>query len=185
MEEFKYIKSNPYPLKDCKGFFGYGCIYNKQKRYNKVNRRKLNRYYRKYGFDITECWSLDYTIMAWLSDNIGGFFRECGIQDNWSDCDLEGNTDDIKKIFEADDIRQQAYLEYLKYFLEHEITEEQWISFLMFISPRLNYLRQHTFGYPSGVDSFENWQNTLYKMEEDLHHKKFDLFIEWFFALWD
>lgn len=180
---FEYVKPNPYPLKNniC---FGYGFIPRRRSKFGRVNRRKLNRFYRKDGFDITECWSLDCSIMAWLSDNFGGFFRECGTYDTWSDNDLNGELSDYAGLYTAECARQDAYLVKLKDFLEHDMTEDQRSVFLGFVMPRLVHFRKTVFGYPGELNGIEEWEDVLDRMQKELVNKKYDLFVEWFFSLW-
>ena len=199
MELFECIKPNPYPLKG-RRFIGYGCIPKHKNKYDRVNKRKYGRYIRKYGFDLTETWSLDYTIAAWLSDNVGGFFRRCGLRDDWSDYDLEGNerenadTSDIKKLFkepknyrpfyQAEEAREEEFLKQLDNFLK---TADKDIikKFINFVVPRLMYLAQNAFGYPGDFKTFDEWQNCLKKMCEDLFNTGYsETFIKHFYSLW-
>lgn len=185
---FKCIKPNPYPMKGKGGTFGYGC-FTTRKPLNKVNKRKLNRYYRKYGFDITETWNLDYVIHAWLSDNVGGFFRECGSIDSWSDYDLEGNeytTKNAENFFEGNEARHEEYQKQLKNYLL-TCSDSDYIKFLGFVEPRLSYLMNHIDGYPGQFDNYNEWIATLAQMLNDLHPstRNPNLFVEHVFSLWD
>ena len=180
---FEYVKPNPYPLKNNR-CFGYGCIPRRRNSFCRVNRRKLNRYYRKYGFDITECWSLDCAIMSWLSDNFGGFFRECGTYDTWSDTDLNGEFNDYGALYIAEYARQNAYLVKLKDFLENDMTEDQYNALLGFVMPRLEYFRKTAFGYPGDLNGMKEWKDVLDNMQKELADKKYDLFVKWFSSLW-
>lgn len=198
MDLFGCIKSNPYPIKN-RNFIGYGCIPNRKIKYNKVDRRKCGRYIRKYGFDITETWSLDYSIAAWLSDNVGGFFRKCGSVDDWSDYDLEGNklvfdTKNLKKylespvnykpFWEANEARKNEYLKQLDVFLK---TSDKQIldKFITFVTPRLLYLAEHAWGYPGEFESFKTWQECIRKMANDFIIKRYsEDFIKHFYGLW-
>ena len=187
-ELFKCIKPNPYPMKGKGGTIGYGC-FTTRKPGNKVNKRKLNRYYRKYGFDITETWNLDYTICAWLSDTVGSFFRECGSIDSWSDYDLEGNEYTIKiteDFFKADELRHEEYQKQLKNYLLN-CSDSDYIKFFDFVGPRLTYLMNHTDGYPGQFNSYDEWTGTLAQMHYNLSPsiRNLDLFVEHFFSLWD
>lgn len=73
--------------KGTNNYINYGY---RRKNVNKEKRKAL-RNIRKYGFDTSECWNFDTTIMRYLSDNFGEFFRECGSPDDWGNYDTKGN----------------------------------------------------------------------------------------------
>lgn len=50
--------------------------------YTKRENRKAYRQIKKYGFDFSELWALDLTIMRWMSDTYGGFWRTIGDPDS-------------------------------------------------------------------------------------------------------
>lgn len=186
---WKYIKKNPYALKNRAGFIGYGCRCRKRNKYYFVAKRRSFRDYRKYGFDISETWSLDYTISAWLSDNVGGFFRNCGSIDSWGEVDLEGNSwaigDDLKPFIKAEEIRRESFLVNLKEFLQNG-DKVIVTNFIKFVVPRLDYLSKHINGYPADFKSFLEWQNCMISMKDELLSNNFsENFIKYFFSLWD
>lgn len=192
MEEvFKYIKPNPYPMKTKGGRIGYGCLYGKRTEYNRVSKRKVGRWIRKKGFDVSEVWSLDFTIGAWLSDNVGGFFRQCGNYDDWVDYDLEGNyyfdvkDSDIKPFIKAETARRSIFLSKLKEFL-HQENNPLRDKFIVFVVPRINYLADTTIGYPcEGFENLEEWKNCLNRMADELTKTYWsNSFVTYFFALW-
>lgn len=183
---FKCIKPNPYPMKGKGGTIGYGC-FTTRKPFNKVNKRKLSRYYRKYGCDITETWNLDYTICAWLSDNVGGFFRECGPIDSWSEYDLEGNeytTKITEDFFKADDLRHEEYQRQVKIYLL-TCSEPDYNKFIKYFIPRILLLKDFTNGYPSKFNNFEEWRKTMEQIIEGLYRRDVTLFVDNMFLLWD
>ena len=188
MNPFECIKPNPYPMNNKSGYIGYGCLTNKRTKANIVSKRKCSRYIRKYGFDITETWSLDYAIASWLSDNVGGFFRKCGSFDDWSDYDMNGvpyNEANPKLIIEADEVRHDYFLKKLEDFLRGD-NEELVHKFNNFLLPRLSYLTDHTCGYPSDFNSFEEWQDYLNQMIDEMARNRYsEKFINHFFSLWD
>lgn len=185
MDIFKGIKPSPYPLRNK---LGYGCITTSRKKYNKVNKRKLFRSIRKLGFDYSECWNLDYSVMCWFSDNVGGFFRSCGAPDDWSDYDLNGyrwpnyNKDTI----ELEQSRRKEYLAQVSNYL-HNCTGEEYLQFLDFIIPRLIYLIEHIHGYPATFNTFADWQNELKFMVTNLpkRNNSINTFVENLYSLWD
>lgn len=190
-EVFKYIKSNPYPMKGMGGRIGYGCLFGKRAKYNRIAKRKVGRWIKKRGFDTSEIWSLDFTIGAWLSDNVGGFFRQCGNFDDWSDYDLEGNcyydfkNPDIKPFLEAETARRALFLHKLNgYLLKESNTHRD--EFIAFVVPRIKYLADTTIGYPpENFHDIDEWKNCLKRMAEDLETKHYsNSFITYFFALW-
>jgi hypothetical protein len=188
MNPFECIKPNPYPMKNRNGYIGYGCLTNKRTKANIVSKRKCGRYIRKYGFDITETWSLDYTIASWLSDNVGGFFRKCGNFDDWSDYDLNGvpyKKTTTERLIEAEQIRQDYFLDELETFLE-DYTGPLKDKFCEFVVPRIHFLADHTHGYPAGVKSFESWQKQLHSIANKLETEHYSIgFLNHFFSLWD
>lgn len=166
----------------------------RRKNVNKEKRKAL-RSIRKYGFDTSECWNFDTTVMRYLSDNFGGFFRECGSPDDWGNYDLEGNSWETiikyttkeyyaENLVKADNLRVETYKEHLKEFLD---TEEGHKVIFEFILPRLFYFIQHHEGYPAleGIDSDEEWTEILKEMDFQLNSYKTDLFVKYFFNLWD
>ena len=188
-ELFKNIKPNRRPIKGQNGFFGYGTIPSSRSKLGYGDKRRLNRYLRKYGFDVTESWSLDYTITGWLSDNIGGYFRECGSIDKWSDFDLEGNAWDPEKDYRAfavaERARQEDYLQHLDNFMK-ESDKDVVQKFVDFVVPRLDYLSKHLNTYPANFKPFHEWQELLFKMVKDLKTERYSKdFIKYLFALWD
>ena len=188
MELFECIKPNPYPTKDKSGYIGYGCLTNKRTKANIVSKRKCGRYIRKYGFDITETWSLDYAIASWLSDNVGGFFRKCGSFDEWSDYDMFGTPykeANPRFVVEAEEARRDHFLSELDIFLK-DYTGPLKEKFIKFVVPRIRFLADHSCGYPSGFKSFESWQECLHTMANNLETKQYSIkFIDYFFSLWD
>lgn len=188
MNPFEYVKPNPYPMKNKSGRIGYGYLTNKRTKFNKVSKRKCGRYIRKYGFDITETWSLDYTIASWLSDNVGGFFRKCGIFDDWSDYNLNGvpyKETTLDSITEAEETRRDYFLDELETFLR-DYTGPLKEKFCKFVVPRIHFLADHTHGYPAGVKSFESWQKQLHSIANKLETEHYSIgFLNHFFSLWD
>ena len=186
MELFECIKPNPYSMKNKSGYIGYGCLTNKRTKANIVSKRKCSRYIRKYGFDITETWSLDYAIASWLSDNVGGFFRKCGSFDDWADYDIYGNKckpqEDLTPFYEAENARKESYLQHLEEYLS---TTEDYTKFIDFVIPRLIYYIKHHYGYPGDFSSDEEWTEILKTMVEDLYKCDTKLFIKYFYHLWD
>jgi hypothetical protein len=179
MELFKGINPNPPRLWSINGRIGYGCVSSK---------RKYGRYIRKYGFDITEVWNLDCTIACWLSDNVKGFFRECGDIVSWSCYDLEGNILDFdsnyKDVIKAEQLRREEFQKQLKQFLLNA-NDEWYNKFSSYVIPRINFLSSTCHGYPSELESYEKWQEILRTMVINLEQKDVDLLIKHFFSLWD
>lgn len=187
-ELFKNIKPNRWPIKGQNGFFGYGAIPRNRSIYRCGGKRKFYRYLRVYGFDVTETWSLDYTITCWLSDNIGGYFRECGSIDKWSDFDLEGNAwvpgGNYEPFAAADRARREDYLLHLDIFIK-ESDETIIQKFIDFVVPRLDYLAKKTNGYPGDFKTFSEWKELLFKMVKYLKTEHYsEDFIKYFFSLW-
>lgn len=177
--------------KGTNNYINYGY---RRKNVNKEKRKAL-RSIRKYGFDTSECWNFDTTIMRYLSDNFGGFFRECGSPDDWGNYDLEGNSWETiikyttkeyyaENLIKADNLRVETYKGHLKEFLNtdkgHKVINE-------FIRPRLFYFIKHHQGYPAleGIESDEEWAEILKEMDFQLGNYQTDLFIKYFFNLWD
>jgi hypothetical protein len=185
MDLFKYVKPNYYPIRTK---LGYGCLNTSRKPYEKAKRRKVLRFLRKYKFDISETWSLDCTIMYWLSDNVGGFFRECGNQWDWGETDLEGNRWNegvaTENFIKAEKLRQDEYLKRLKEYLINT-NDGEYSRFIAFVIPRILHLSEHTNGYPTMYKNFEEWQKTMKEMVDELEKHNVDKFIENFFSLWD
>jgi hypothetical protein len=190
MEEdklFGCIKPFPNPAKHSGRHIGYGCFETRHKGY-KMNRRKLGRYIRKFGFDVTETWNLDNTIMCWLADNVGGFFRMCGPMESWSDYDLDGNEANYKEngkaVIEAEEARTECFIKSLEAWLG-SCNDEIYNKFVDFVEPRLDFLAEHTNGYPVDFGNYGEWQGTLLKMSRDLRARDYWLFTRYFFNLWD
>jgi hypothetical protein len=189
MEEcWKYIKPFKYPLKGSYNNIGYGYRNKTRSKYKKRNIRKSYRDFRKYGFDTSETWSLDYTIMCWLSDNIGGFFRNCGSVDDWADCDLNGIEYDKstrEAINTAYKTRCESFLKHLTELLEYA-GPETFEKFTNFVIPRLDFLSKYTHGYPSKYSNIESWREIIQEMIRAFKYGTYSrFFIEEFFALWD
>ena len=180
------------------GKFNYGCITKKPSRdYKKRYIRKARRQMRKYGFDSSETWNLDYTIMTWLSDNFGGFFRICGCPDNWGHYDLDGNDYDFwkyrntegyyEKMKEWNTTRYDSFYKHLRDFLNN-LTDDNKKKLSNFCCPRLRYLAKHMHGWPAGNDfpKFEDWKNEIENMACKLEEGTYsEYFITYFFNLWD
>ena len=177
MNLFKGVRPNPYPQKNRRGL-GYGCF---TKRY----RRTVGRYYRHYGFDISEAWNLDITIMDWLSDNVGGFFRQCGEKWEWDEYDLDGNPEnDFKRCSEACNQRCDEYCKQLDHWLRttDEISKDRFIKFVL---PRLEYLHKYTIGYPPEFKELSEWVEVLNGMIISFKNNTYSsLFTKHFFELW-
>lgn len=176
--------------KGTNNYINYGY---RSKNVNKEKRKAL-RSIRKYGFDTSECWNLDTTIMRYLSDKVGGFFRECGSPDDWSNYDLEGNFVETiikyttkeyyaENFIKAYNLRVETYKEHLKEFLD---TEEGRKVIFEFITPRLYYFIKHHQGYPvlEGIESDEEWTEILKEIDYQLSMFNSDLFVKYFFDLW-
>ena len=177
--------------KGTNNYINYGY---RRKNVNKEKRKAL-RSIRKYGFDTSECWNLDTTIMRYLSDKVGGFFRECGSPDDWGNYDLEGNFVETiikyttkeyyaENFIKAYNLRVETYKEHLKEFLD---TEEGRKVIFEFITPRLYYFIKHHQGYPvlEGIESDEEWTEILKEIDYQLSMFNSDLFVKYFFDLWD
>lgn len=170
---FKGIMPNPYPLRTK---YGYGYLSDK---------RKILRYFRKYGFDISETWNLDETIAQWLSDNVGGFFRDCGRTSAWSEYDLDGNPVSYNEETVAlEKARKNEYLKQLHNYLT-TCSGENYLKFLEFIIPRLIYLVDHAYGYPDEFNTFKDWQNMLKSIVVELSKRDIAKFVSNFYSLWD
>jgi hypothetical protein len=186
MEElWKNIPTNRYPMKGNNGYIGYGYREGKRKKGYCVEKRKVGRDIRKYHFDRTMSWNLDTSVMNWLSDNVGGFFRKCGTHESWSDYDINGNkTEDTKKRMEAEYARENAYLKYLDEFLR-TCDDKTFNKFRDFVCPALYYISQNTISYPGGF-TIDSWKETVYKMWESFANGKLSKeFIDNFYSLWD
>lgn len=184
---FEHIKPFPTPAKHSARHIGYGCFETRHKGY-KMNKRKLGRYIRKFGFDVTETWNLDNTIMCWLADNVGGFFRMCGPMDSWSDYDLDGNKANYKEngeaVIKAEQARTECFMKSLEAWLNNS-DNDIYYRFVDFVEPRLEFLAGHTDGYPGDFDNYHEWQVTLFKMSRNLLVRNHELFTRYFFNLWD
>lgn len=182
MELFENIQPFPKQIKGSRSFrIGYGYCTTRNP-YYKSSKRRLNKYYRKYGFDITETFDLDATIMYWMSDNVGGFFRECGNPEDW--CGLIENLSSIEKVTNLYKARKAEYLSQLYKYLS-DCTEDEYRKFLNFVTPRILYLRKHTHGYPAQFNSIADWQQELKTMWIKLLQKNINKFIDNFYSLWD
>lgn len=181
---FEPIKPFTYPQKGAYGRINYGY---RHRNINKEKRKAL-RSIRRLGFDNSECWELSTTIMCWFSDNVGGYFRECGSADDWSMYDLDGvywednPTKDYSGFIEAGKARVQDYKEHLE---EWCATSNRYSEFIEFVIPRLIYFTQHHQCYPGDLHSREDWTEILKVMVEDLVKCDTKLFIKYFFNLWD
>lgn len=186
-----------YPMYGKNGM-GYGIIPNKpNKEFKKKHIRRAKRQMKKYGFNSSETWSLDYTFLEWLSDNYGGFFRICGCPDNWNEYDLEGNFVDFWKHYKDIDYwdnvhlwnttRYNSFEKHLKDFLDN-CTPEDYKKIAEFICPRLKYLCKHKHGWPAGDDfpKFEDWTNELNNMITKFEEGTYSpYFISYYWHLWD
>lgn len=183
MKHYKSIWENvkpfSYPQKGADGCFNYGYRYNYRKPGQKLQKRKVYRQCRKLGFDISETWNLGDTIMRWLSDNVGGFFRECGKSYDWFDTDINS-----KEAVILEGLRIECYLLHLKNYLYTR--NQSNYKFANFVVPRLIYFRNHHVGYPAQFNSDEEWNSILDRIIDDVKWGiDYDLFIEYFFNLWD
>ena len=170
IESFWYqYTSYPKQLKNQK-FFGYGCMPKQRSK-----KRKVYRQYRRYGFDLSECWNLDYTFSKYLSDNIHGFFTTAGNSDQWD----YFNEDDCKLNF-------ISYRKHIEDFFLHEDKNKVQAA-VAFLLPRLKYFRKHHHGYPPLVKTNDNWNTILDEIiySFETHGKYSPLFVEYFFNLWD
>ena len=173
-EIWKNVKPFSYPQKGINGYYNYGYSPKRRTRYYKLKKRKVYRQIRKYGFDATECWNLYHTIMRWLSDNVGGFFRECGDENDWmsrTPC----NFTEAMQLFNK---RQESYKKHLEKCLMSN--DEAY----RFIIPRLVYFRNHHVGYPGQFGSNEEWSEILEGMIQGMCQNDNELFVEHFFYLW-
>ena len=198
IEDFwKGVKPHHKPEKGFNGVIGYGCRRKTRSRFDKSQKRKAYREIRKYGFDLSEVWNLDCTIMSWLSDEFGGFFTICGSSDNWSNYDMEGNYVDFWENYKADGyiqnaaewekIRTESFMKHLKDLLDNA-SEEDKKKIAEFCSPRLRKLADITHGWPPSDDfhTFEDWKKEIYNMADKLDEGEYsEYFISYFFSLWD
>lgn len=158
-------------------------------------KRKALREIKKLGFDKSEIWGLSHTIMEWLSDTFGGFFKKCGSSDSWGDYDLKGRRVDFwgnrdsedywKELKKWEDTRYNSFKNHLRDFLKNS-GEIKKVS--DFCSPRLRYLAKVARGYPGGgkYSTLQDWTDSIRKMAEDLENGiPSENFIEDFFTLWD
>lgn len=174
------VKPFSYPQKGANGCYNYGYRSKKRSLYKKLNRRIVYRQIRHYGFDTSETWVLCDTIMRYLSDNVGGFFRECGNPDNWDQC----TPFSYKEAVQLEKLRQESYKEHLKEYLE-SLDEDNYHQFLDFVIPRLVYLEKHFVSYPAKFDTKEEWRETLNIIIDGLEEWNTKPFVEYFFYLWD
>lgn len=164
------IKPFKYPMKGANNMIGYGCSSKKRRSGYKRKYKRQLRDFRKFGFDTSECWSLDYTLMCWLSDNVGGFFRECGSPDDWT--------------IEEEKVMVPKFEGELKKWLDSK--DENFDGFTSFVIPRINWLIKYSHGFPAMLDSFEEWTNILQEMNEAFKNDTYsEKFITYFFNLWD
>ena len=186
---WNHIVPNLFPLKGRRGYIGYGCRKKHKDPFHRCGRRQSYRDFRKHGFDTSETWSLDYAAAGWLSDNVGGFFRQCGSIDSWEDINLDGDRweygKDIKTFIEAGQTRRASFLVHLEEFLNSG-DREKYLQFITFIIPRLRYMINHTHGYPVDYENLDSWKQSLNEMidkfKEGTYSKQF---IDNFFFLWD
>lgn len=181
------------PYKKNNSFFGYGCLRKTRKKGFKVEKRKYLRYVRKYDFDITETWNLDYTIIRWLSNHVGGFFKLCGNFDEWDLIDVEGNKIDIydgesiNRCNKAYQLRQESFQNHLKDFLD-EKQNEKFKDFCKFIVPRLRHFAVYTISYPSQIEEYntiKKWKKAINEFVDKFKEKNYDIrFIRDLFYLW-
>lgn len=163
----------------------------------KCEKRKTFRQIKKYGFDLSELWGLDVTIMRWMSDTYGGFWRMVGNPDSWNDYDLDCNYVDFwqnrnnPEYFEKMTLwsrtRYDSYKLHLRDFLEN-MSSEEFEQYAAFVSPRLRKLADIIHGWPSGekFPTFEDWQNEIRNMANRFDNGTFsESFIEYFYSLWD
>jgi hypothetical protein len=174
---WKDVKPFSYPQKGADSCFNYGYRYKYRKPEQKLQKRKVYRQYRKLGFDASETWNLCDTIMRYLSDNVGGFFRKCGNADDWFD----ENTSS-KEAVTLEDLRIESYKQHLEEYLS---TTQDYHKFLDFVIPRLLYFTKHRCCYPCMCDSDDKWEKILKEMMENLVNSDYNLFVKYFFCLWD
>lgn len=179
------------------GRIGYGFRYKHKRPYDKMQKRKAYREIKKYGFDLSETWSLDYTIMLWLSDTFGGFFKICGCCDNWAHYDLDGNYIDFwdhkddknhyDNMYKYETTRYNSFRKHLNDLLN--TNDPKVISkFSEFCSPRLRILAKFSHGWPSGekYKNYEDWINVIIDMADKFDNGTYSQnFIDDFFCLWD
>ena len=155
-----------------KGKWGIGYGYCKRhisKGYH--NYRKAFRQIRKLGFDKSEVWNLDCTIMRWLSDTYGGYFTKVGDPNYW---------DEICN----NDLYNARIEDYLNHFEEIYKSDSEKVS--KFILPRLIVLKKGLCGYPGNIESFEKWTEILDSIIESLKKNEWNPSLkEYFFSLWD
>lgn len=192
---------NMVPFSKCeKGAYNninYGYRRKGRSPYTKREKRKAYRQIRKYGFDFSELWGLDLTIMRWMSDTYGGFWRTIGDPDNWNDYDLDGkyydfwqnhnNPEHFEKISLWSRTRHDSYKLHLRNFLD-KMSFEEFKQYAAFVSPRLRKLADIIHGWPSGekFPTFEDWQNEIRNMANRFDNGTFsESFIEYFYSLWD
>lgn len=161
-----------------KGKCGINYGYCQKKRHNGYNNyRKAKRQIRKYGFDFSEVWNLDSTIMRWMSDTYGGILKLAGYTDYWG----YTNIDDIvynNKLYET---RETAYFEEFR-----KVYKENTEEVNNFILPRLKVFKKILHGYPASLESFDCWHNIIDSMINEMEEGKYsELLIEYLFNLWD
>ena len=115
--------------------------------------------------------------MRWLSDNVGGFFRECGDEEDWNEF---YTMHDFKKAMQLVEKRKKSYEEHLEEYLKTDNGEAY-----RFIMPRLLYFGKTQIGYPAALYSKEEWDKILKEMVQGMWQNDYKLFVENFFYLWD
>lgn len=191
---WKYTKPFRNTEKGTDNRFGYGFYERRYRRDFKKGLTNTKRHYlrtmRKIGFSPSETWNLDCTIMRWLSDEFGGFFRECGSQEGWTTYSLDGvhrRELPMEIIIESNKVRVESYKSHLRGLLDNA-NSETLRKIASFCVPRLKVLKKYKISYPCGDDikSMEDWDDILDKMILGFEEGSYDdLFIEYFFALWD
>lgn len=179
------------------GRIGYGYVYKHYNRNGITKYRKAYRQIRKYGFDISEAWTLDITIMEWLSDNVGGFWKKCGPFSSWTEYDLNGNYYDFWEFcnediyfnlaYQWEKTRCDSFLKHLKDFLDNS-NENILNDFRKFVIPRLRKLADISQGWPANNDfpKFEDWIKEINNMADKFEQGTYtDTFITYFFNLAD
>ncbi len=177
---------NPY---HCDDFFGNGFRNKKRKRGFRVEKRKYLRDLRKVGFDTTELWSLDSTIIKWLAKKEGGFFKRCGNPEDWDMLELGGAKWNSSDKFSFDRCNK-AYKARIKSFKEHlrKYLNKNSPEFASFIIPRLRSFAKNADGYPAlckEIKTLEDWQNIINDMADKFEQGTYsENFIKYFFNLW-
>lgn len=163
----------------------------------KCEKRKAYRQIRKYGFDFSELWSLDLTIMRLMSDTYGGFWRMIGNHDNWNDYDLDCNYVDFwqnsnnPEYFEKMTLwsrtRHDSFKLHLRDFLNN-MSPGEFQEYAAFVSPRLRKLADIIHGWPADdkFPTFEEWQTEIRNMATHFDNGTYsESYIEYYFSSWD